>query len=160
MISLMGIQMISHYGVATMSRLLQIIGLFCRIWSLLQGSFAKETYTFKEPPKRSHPIQYLYCYLMYILALMCMISLRGCDEKNVVQQMIPLGYFRKILGYEWIVCHIAVRVYGSYDVAIESFMLRRGFQTHAERKREIQRKKERRKEKKKDRKTHLYRCYC
>ena len=35
--------------------------------------------------------------------------------------------------------------------------LRRGFQTHAERKREIERKKERRKQ---DRKTHLYRCYC
>jgi len=28
----------------TISRLLKIIGLFCRIWSLLQGSFAKETY--------------------------------------------------------------------------------------------------------------------
>jgi len=31
------------YGVATISRLLEIIGLFCRISSLLQGSFAKET---------------------------------------------------------------------------------------------------------------------
>ena len=31
------------YGVATISRLLTIIGLFCRISSLLQGSFAKET---------------------------------------------------------------------------------------------------------------------
>ena len=32
------------FGVATMGRLLKIIGLFCRIWSLLWGSFAKETY--------------------------------------------------------------------------------------------------------------------
>jgi len=32
------------YGVATISRLLKIISLFCRISSLLQGSFAKETY--------------------------------------------------------------------------------------------------------------------
>ena len=31
------------YGVATISRLLKIIGLFCRISSLLYGSFAKET---------------------------------------------------------------------------------------------------------------------
>jgi len=30
------------YGVATISRLLKIIGFFCRISSLLQGSFAKE----------------------------------------------------------------------------------------------------------------------
>jgi len=45
-----------HYGVATVSRLLKMIGLFCRISSLLQGSFAKETYHFKEPIYRSHPI--------------------------------------------------------------------------------------------------------
>jgi len=44
------------YGVATISRLLKIIGLFCRISSLLQGSFAKATYNFKEPTYRSHPI--------------------------------------------------------------------------------------------------------
>ena len=35
--------------VATIGRLLKIIGLFCRISSLLTGSFAKETYNFKEP---------------------------------------------------------------------------------------------------------------
>jgi len=45
------------YGVATISRLLKIIGLFCRISSLLQGSFAKKTYNFKEPTNRSHPIR-------------------------------------------------------------------------------------------------------
>jgi len=47
---------INRYRVATISRLLKIIGLFCRISSLLQGSFAKETYNFKEPTHRSHPI--------------------------------------------------------------------------------------------------------
>jgi len=44
------------YGLATISRLLKIAGLFCRIQSLLQGSFAEETYNFKEPTNRSHPI--------------------------------------------------------------------------------------------------------
>ena len=48
------------YGVATISRLLKIIRLFCRIPSLLQGSFAKETYNFKEPTNRSHPIAHSY----------------------------------------------------------------------------------------------------
>ena len=43
-------------GVATTSRLLKIIDLFCRILSLLQGSFAKETYHFKESTNRSHSI--------------------------------------------------------------------------------------------------------
>jgi len=33
-----------------------MIGLFCRILSLLWVSFAKETYHFKEPTNRSHPI--------------------------------------------------------------------------------------------------------
>ena len=46
----------TEYGVATMSRLLNIIGLFCRISSLSCGSFAKETYNFKEPTNRSHHI--------------------------------------------------------------------------------------------------------
>jgi len=46
-----------YYGVVTTSRLLKIIGLFCRISSLLKGSFAKETYNFKESTKRSHPIR-------------------------------------------------------------------------------------------------------
>jgi len=52
---------VKPYGVATISRLLQIIRLqiirlFCRIYSLLQGSCTKETYDFKEPTNRRHPI--------------------------------------------------------------------------------------------------------
>jgi len=47
---------IHGYGVATISRLLKIVGLFCRISSLLQVSFAKETCNFKEPTNYSHPI--------------------------------------------------------------------------------------------------------
>jgi len=49
------------YAVATISRLLKITGLFCRTSSLLQGSFAKETYDFKEPTSRSQPIPTLIC---------------------------------------------------------------------------------------------------
>jgi len=45
------------YGVATISRLLKIRGRFCRIQSLLEGSFAKETYNSEEPTHRSHPIE-------------------------------------------------------------------------------------------------------
>ena len=44
------------YEVATMNRFLKIVGLFCRISSLIEDSFAKETYNFKEPTNRSHPI--------------------------------------------------------------------------------------------------------
>jgi len=41
---------------AIVSRLLKITGLFCRISTVLQGSFAKETCNFKGPTNRSHPI--------------------------------------------------------------------------------------------------------
>ena len=45
-----------EYGVATISRLLKVIGIFCRIMSLLYGSFAKETHNIMELTNRSHPI--------------------------------------------------------------------------------------------------------
>jgi len=45
-----------HYGVATISRLLKIIGLFCKRALEKRLYSAKETYNFKEPTNRSHPI--------------------------------------------------------------------------------------------------------
>ena len=56
----------SCYGVATISRLLKITGLFCKraLWKRLYS--AKETYHVKEPTNRSHPISnivFLYCIL-------------------------------------------------------------------------------------------------
>jgi len=44
------------YGVATISRLLKIIGLFCKRALEKRRYSAKETYHFKEPTTRSHPI--------------------------------------------------------------------------------------------------------
>jgi len=56
------------YGVAMVSRIDKIIGLFCRILSLLRGSFAKETYNFIDPTNQSHPI----CAYVYIeIYFMC-----------------------------------------------------------------------------------------
>ena len=45
-----------YYGVATISRLLIIIGLFCKRALLKRLYSTKETYNFKEPTKCSHPI--------------------------------------------------------------------------------------------------------
>ena len=50
---------ILHYGVASISRLLKITGFFCRIWSLLQVSFATQACHFKEPTNRSRPMSNL-----------------------------------------------------------------------------------------------------
>jgi len=44
------------YGVASSSRLLKIIGLFCKRALQKRPIFSKETYNFKEPTTRSHPI--------------------------------------------------------------------------------------------------------
>jgi len=55
-----------NYGVATNSRPLETIGLLCRILSLLQGSFAKETCNFKEPANRSHPIMMIIKLWLFI----------------------------------------------------------------------------------------------
>jgi len=46
-----------HYGVATVSRIDKLRGLFCRILSLVYGSFAKETCNFVDPTTQSHPIK-------------------------------------------------------------------------------------------------------
>jgi len=45
----------TNHGVTTVSRIDSIIGLFCRILSLLLGSFAKETYNSIDPTNQSHP---------------------------------------------------------------------------------------------------------
>ena len=45
-----------RYGVATMSSIDKFIGLFCRIASLLWGSFVKENYNCIDPTNMSHPI--------------------------------------------------------------------------------------------------------
>ena len=45
-----------YYGVATIRRLLKIIGLFGKRDLLKRLYSAKETYIFKEPTNRSHPM--------------------------------------------------------------------------------------------------------
>jgi len=56
------------YGVATISRLLKIIGLFCERALQKRLYSAKETYNFKEPTSRSHPIcigrDMIYSYVL------------------------------------------------------------------------------------------------
>ena len=49
-------QAVHTYGVAMISRLPQNIGLLCKRALCKRRYSAKETYNFKEPPKRSHPI--------------------------------------------------------------------------------------------------------
>jgi len=52
-------------GVATKSRLLEIIGFFCKRALQKRRYSAKETYHFKEPTNRSHPIPVIYLYRLF-----------------------------------------------------------------------------------------------
>jgi len=57
------------------SRIDKIIGLVCRISSLLWGSFAKETHTLIDPANQSHTIQRRLitdlCWYMYLCLCLC-----------------------------------------------------------------------------------------
>jgi len=46
----------SRHGVATISRMLENIGLFCKRDTQKRPVFCKETCIFKHPTHRSHPI--------------------------------------------------------------------------------------------------------
>ena len=66
---------ISTYGLARVSRIDKIIGLFCRISFLLWGSFAKETYNLIDPTDRSHRIvSYSMRWLRLVGALKFQVS--------------------------------------------------------------------------------------
>ena len=60
----------TRYGVATCSRLLKIIGLFCKkaLWKRRYSS--KETYDFKEPDNRSHPLLNVWCGTLWSISNM------------------------------------------------------------------------------------------
>jgi len=58
-----------YYEVATISRLFKTIGLFCKKALEKRLDSAKETYQFKEPTDRSHPITRNMVWLRVVGAL-------------------------------------------------------------------------------------------
>jgi len=74
-----------RYGVATISRMLKNIGLFCKRALQKRPVFCKETCVFKHPTHRSHPIsEIMYCrYEIYCAAVHQHICLeKKCVEKK------------------------------------------------------------------------------
>ena len=85
--------MISHtYGVASVSRINQIIGLFCKGALQKRLYSAKETYNFKEPTNRSHPIAGRggAARLIYILEvrLMCILEVQEVYFGDITEDII------------------------------------------------------------------------
>ena len=58
------------YGVASMSRMLKNMGLFCKRDLQKRPIFCKETYIFKHPINWSHPIPF-HCMGLYIYIYIC-----------------------------------------------------------------------------------------
>ena len=79
---------------AEIRRLLQIIGLFCKRALLKRPYSANETYDFKEPSNRSHPIPTAYTQVRVIQAALRLFSqLCANNEVCVVEGRVcvPMG---------------------------------------------------------------------
>ena len=114
-----------YYGVATISRLLKITGLFCRISSLLLGSLAKETYNFKEPTNRSDPICYNYIYSTRVLFSSCVcIYIRFYYFAIIyiaIEYVAIISSFRRVCVYIYIRFHyIAIKYIAIIYIAMIS----------------------------------------
>jgi len=68
-----------HYGVAAMSRLLQIIGFVCKRALWTRRYSAKETYNFKEPTNCSHSIALIPCVLVCVSFICVTWLIHMCD---------------------------------------------------------------------------------
>jgi len=69
-----------QYGVATISRLLKIIGRFCKRTLQKRQCSAKETYNLIDPTDRSHPIGRLSagCIALWCSVVQCGAVCCGC----------------------------------------------------------------------------------
>ena len=85
------------YRVASVSRIDKIIGLFCRILSLLWGSFAKETYNLIDPTNQSHPIRmFAFKHVRVWKHAARMHARYGVDTVSTIDKII--GLFCRILS--------------------------------------------------------------
>jgi len=65
--------------VATISRMLKNIGLFCKRALQKRPIFCKETYIFKHPTNRSHPIFIIICYYSWLFIIIVDDTTHSCD---------------------------------------------------------------------------------
>jgi len=98
-----------HYGVATISRLLKITGLFCKRALYKKRYSAEETYNFKEPTNRSHPI--IHYTHIESLRHMCMFVYYLC------YYALPIHYY---VTHAWWRCTVETVFYSHFDGSTNS----------------------------------------
>ena len=101
----------NRYGVATIRRLLKIIGLFCKISSLLWGSFAKETSHMEEFTNRSHPIANAGHILMLACVYVCVCI---CVEGREIEREGTPRYRRKKKSKDRYSCSLSFKLQVSF----------------------------------------------
>jgi len=120
-----GASLIYLYGVATISRMLKNIGLFCKRDLQKRPIFCKETYIFKHPTNRSHPIHifvHLYIFTVYHTYTHHIVHDLWCiSESLFVFQQVCLCYFHTCT-YICIYSHIST-LYHTYTNHIANEVL-------------------------------------
>ena len=86
-ICVLGNRAVAHYGVATISRMLKNIGLFCKRALQKRPVFCKETCIFKHPTHRSHPIPGIrhvcvFSSCIYVFSLYICVPVRKVRKRN------------------------------------------------------------------------------
>jgi len=95
-----------YYRVATISRLLKIIGLFCKRALSNRLYSAKETYNFKEPANRSHPIwicewRGTLAWVMWFVCITACCSVLQCE--NAATRCNTLQYAVTCCNTGWLI---------------------------------------------------------
>jgi len=103
------------YGVATISRMLKNIGLFCKRALQKRPIFCKETYIFKHPTHRSHPIlEVTYRILLPLfLGLNIVVSAHGLSTWN---EFNAQGFERRGLLEE--TCRILWLIFWGFNIVV------------------------------------------
>ena len=91
------------YEVPSVSRLLEIIGLFCKRALSKRPYSAKETYNFKEPTNRSHPIRGVVPGASARVVLLQPMPTKMRLEKN-------FGMQNKIIGIGKLLCFLYLKI--------------------------------------------------
>jgi len=97
------------------------MGLFCRILSLVLGSFAKETYNLIDPTNQSHPILGTYRLHMYVHICVCICVYRSYVMIHIcvyISYMYIIVYIHIYLchyTYECVYTHIFLSLHIYHD---------------------------------------------
>jgi len=96
------------YGVASISRLLKIIGLFCKRALKNRWNSAKETFNFKAPTNRSHPVVDLVVVRRNALTYSCDMTHLWVMSHVWIRHVVDLVVTHSIFIYDMI-CYIYVK---------------------------------------------------